>query len=69
MTAILNQKNEIIKKSSKYHNYTDVFDENNVKKLFEHRFHDHAIEIKCKIFFSILSIICLLPNLKLSKNL
>ena len=46
--------------SLKYHNYIDVFDDINVNKLFKHRFHDHAIETKNKLFFSILFIICLL---------
>ena len=49
MTTIFDEKNEKII-SFKYHNYTDVFDETNANKLSKHRSHDHAIEIKNKIF-------------------
>ena len=64
----INLKNEIIKISFKYHDYTKVFNEINVNKLFKHRFHDHAIETKNN-FFSILFIICLLRSLKLFDNI
>ena len=50
MIAMLDRKNEIIEISSKYHDYTDVFDETNANELFEHRSHDHAIKTKILFF-------------------
>ena len=69
VTVISNKKNEVIKISFKYHNYTDVFNKIDASKLFEHRSHDDAIETKDKFFFSYLFIICLLRNLKFFKNI
>ena len=66
ITAILNKKSEIIEISIEYHDYTDVFDKIDANKLFEHKFHDHAMETKNGFFF-ILFTICLLRNLKFSK--
>ena len=49
MTIISDKKDEKII-SSKYQNYKDAFDKTDVNKLSKHRFHDHAIETKNKIF-------------------
>ena len=51
MTTIFDEKNEKIKISFKYQNYTDMFNKTDANKLSKHRFHDHAIETKNKIFF------------------
>ena len=51
MTIIFDEKDEKIKFSFKYQNYTNVFDEIDANKLSEHRSHDHAIETKNKFFF------------------
>ena len=49
--AISNKKNEIIRVSFKYHDYTDVFDEIDVNKVYEHSSHDYAIKTKRNCFF------------------
>ena len=69
MTAISNKKNEIKKMSFKHHDYANVFDEIDIKKLFKHRSHDHAIEIKTKFIFFIFFIIYLLRNLNVFENI
>ena len=53
MTTIFDEKNEKIKISSKYQfyqSYTNMFDETVANKLSKHRFHDHKIETKNKIY-------------------
>ena len=50
MTVISNKNIEIIKIVFKYHDYANVFDKIDANKLFKHRFYDHAIETKNKIF-------------------
>ena len=67
--TILGKRNKSIKILIlfKYHDYINVFDEIDINKQFQHRFHDYAIETTNNLF-SILFIICLLRNLKFEPN-